>query len=153
MLGLSLGYGIMTSEECNGCDSLDGLGIDLHVGWMLSPQLAVVLEGFGVSHTEDGGGNRTQTLTQTAGLVGAQFWITPQVWLKGALGSGHLSLTNDSGEALARSEDGGAAMIAAGFEVLQSGNFALDIQLRAGAVAYERETMSMSALTLGANWY
>ena len=153
MLGLSLGYGVMTSERCSSCDSLDGLGLDLHIGWMLNPQLAVVLEVFGVSHTENLGGDLTQTLSQTAGLVGAQFWVTPQIWLKGAIGSGHLTLSNNFGEAIDQSDDGGAAMIAAGVEVLQSGNFTLDIQLRAGAVAYENETMSMSALTLGANWY
>ena len=149
VIGFSIGGGLLTNDSCDTCDSLEGPGAELHLGFMLTPQLALLVEGYAVSHTES-----NITLTQTMGVLAAQFWVAPNMWLKGGLGSGHLALSNDVGEEFAVSEDGAGLMIAAGFEVYQGQAFAVDLSLRAAAVSYEdADTVTQTAATVGFNWY
>ncbi len=149
VIGLSVGAGVLTNDSCDTCDSLEGLGGEFHLGWMINPSLALLLEGYGVSHTEN-----NVTLSQNVGLVAAQYWISPKFWIKGGLGSGHLSLSNNRGEEFAVSEEGAGGMLAAGYEVYQGRAFAVDLALRSAAVSYkESETVTQTAATIGVNWY
>jgi hypothetical protein len=149
VIGFSLGAGVLTNDQCDSCESLEGGALELHLGFMVTPQLALLVEGFGVSHTE-----QNLTLSQTMGVVAAQYWLTPKLWIKGGLGSGHLSLSNDQGQELATSEEGAGAMIAAGYEVYQGRSFAVDVSLRSAAVSYEdADTVTQTAAAVGFNWY
>ncbi len=149
VIGFSLGAGALTNDQCESCDSLEGAAAEFHLGFMVSPQLALLVEGYGLSHAE-----LNTTLTQSTGVFAAQYWVSPKFWLKGGLGSGHISLSNDLGEELAVSEEGAAGMIAAGYEFYQGRAFAVDVSLRAAAVSYEEsDTVTQTAATLGFNWY
>jgi len=149
VIGFSLGGGLLTNDSCDTCDSLDGPAGDLHLGFMINPKLALLVEGYAVSHTENG-----ITLTQSMGLLAAQFWLAPNMWLKGGLGTGHLSLSNDAGDAFAVSEDGAGFMVAGGYEVYQGAAFTVDLALRVGAVNYQdADTVTQSAASVGVNWY
>ncbi len=128
-------------------DSLEGVAFDIHLGFMVSPQLALLVEGYGVSHLEN-----EVSLTQSMGLVAGQFWLNPALWIKGGLGSG--SRIADDGVRSEESQEGVAVMAAIGYEVLHSDRFAVDVQLRLGAVGYDNDyTVSQTAVTLGVNWY
>jgi hypothetical protein len=149
VIGFSLGAGVLTNDNCDSCDSLEGGAAEFHLGFMVTPQLAVLAEGYAVSHTE-----QDLTLSQTIGMLAAQYWVSPKLWVKGGLGSGHLSLSNDRGQELAVSEEGAGAMIAAGYEVYQGRSFAIDVSLRAAAVSYEEsDTVTQTAAAVGFNWY
>lgn len=149
VIGFSLGAGVLTNDNCVDCDSLEGVAGEFHVGWMLTPQLALLLEGYGVSHTDE-----FNTLSQTMGAIAAQYWLTPKFWLKGGLGSGHMSLTNNRGVEIATSEEGAGIMLAAGYEVFQTHSLAVDLSLRTAAVSYEEsDTVTQTAATIGVNWY
>ena len=61
-------------------------------------------------------------------MVAGQFWLTPQLWIKGGLGFAHLYADNyyevwDFGT-------GAAIMGAIGFELMSARNFAIDLQGR-----------------------
>lgn len=146
VVGFSLGAGSMVGDRG---DSLEGIAYDAHVGFMVSPQLALLIEGYGVSHFEENNG-----LTQSMLLVAGQYWINPQLWVKGGLGTGRLSLQNNDGVTVEESEEGVAVMFAAGYEIMHSQNFAVDLQLRTGAVTYDNDlTISQTAAAVGINWY
>lgn len=146
LIGFSLGAGSMT---CDGCDDLSGVALDIHLGGMLNPRLGLMFDGTGVAHSFEGGG----TLIHVVDTVAAQYWVTPQLWIKGGIGIGRLSLNDADGNEVLASETGGAVMGGVGYEVLQGRSFALDVQLRASAAKYDETTISMGSLTLGLNWY
>jgi hypothetical protein len=149
VIGFSLGAGVLANDSCDRCDSLEGAAGEFHVGWMVTPRLALLAEGYAVSHTK-----QDMTLSQSMGVLAAQYWLTPKFWLKAGLGSGHLSVSNDQGEEIAVSEEGAGAMIAVGYEVYQGRAFALDLSLRSAAVSYEEsDTVTQTAATIGVNWY
>jgi len=159
-LGVGLGVGGMDSDsnltECFDCDfDPIALAFDLHLGAMLTPNLALVGEVFwhGQTLDEDGFNWLNQTM-----LMGAlQFWLTPQFWIKGGLGVAHLSTHFDDGYAFGDDtvDTGAAVMGAAGFEILHSPWFAVDLQLRLASGSYEGvdEQVNVGTLGLGFNWY
>jgi hypothetical protein len=82
-----------------------------------------------------------------------QYWVTPQLWLKGGLGFANLQtddayVTRDLG-------NGGAVLGAIGFEILSAPNFALDLQGRIIAGTYNsgNDHLTSGTIGLGINWY
>ena len=146
LIGFSLGGGTLS---CDGCDDLSGVALDIHLGGMLAPNLALMFDGTGVAHSFEGGG----TLIHVVDTVAAQYWVTPELWIKGGIGVGRLSLNDESGEEVLASETGAAMMGGVGYEVMHSRTFALDLQLRGSATKYDEATISMGSVTLGLNWY
>ena len=150
IIGFSLGGGAFSLADCGDCDTLSGLGLDIHLGGMLTPRLALMFDGSGVAHAIEGGG----TIVHVIDTAAAQYWITPRVWIKGGLGIGQLSVNDDEGNRVAASETGAGVLLAGGVELVQTRGFALDLQLRASAVNYDdADTITMSSLNLGFNWY
>src|SRR5436190_7129834 len=56
VIGFSLGGGTMNCGDCPDDSALSGVALDLHLGGMLTPQLALMFDGWGVAHPFDGGG-------------------------------------------------------------------------------------------------
>lgn len=84
LIGFSLGGGAFSLADCDDCESMDGVALDLHLGGMLTPRLALMFDGSGVAHSLEGGGS----LVHVIDTVAAQYWVHPRVWLKGGLGFG-----------------------------------------------------------------
>ena len=170
-LGFSLGLGQMQIDDSDvGCTGCDGdpvsFSADAHIGWMMSPRLALLFEAHGVGQVIQENEVFTDTLVQSTALVGAQYWVTPQLWIKGGIGAASLTLNRDDGFETISSEslDGAALMGAVGYEVLSARNFAIDLQLRATAASYEDGTVQLdgstqdtsvgtTTLSLGLNWF
>ncbi len=136
-LGFGVGLGAMDSDsnltECIDCnyDPL-ALAFDFHIGAMLSPNMALVGEVFWHAQNIDSDG--FNWLSQTM-LVGAlQFWLTPQLWIKGGLGVTSLNTHFDDGYEFDDDtiDTGFAVLGAVGFELLHSPWFAIDLQVQAG---------------------
>lgn len=146
LIGFSLGAGTLT---CDDCDGLNGVAVDLHLGGMLTPNVALMFDGMGVGHSFDGGGS----LIHVVDTVAAQVWVTPKLWLKGGLGIGRLSVNDEDGDEIAASETGTAAMVGIGYELTHGEHFALDLQLRGAIAHYDEADLKMGSLNLGFNWY
>ncbi len=170
-LGFSIGVGKMKIDDaavpCSGCggDPLS-FAVDAHIGWMLSPRLALLFEAQGVGQTVADTGSVTDTLVQSTGMIAAQYWVSPQLWLKAGIGASQLSVTRDDGFSTTESDalDGGAIMGAIGYEVMSSRNFAIDVQARVTGGTYEdagvaadgttRDSqLGTTSVSLGFNWF
>lgn len=145
VIGFGIGGGAISADNCPNCGGAGGL--EFHIGAMVNPRLAVEFEGWGLGRPVDGG-----TLTNSVGTGAVQFWLTDQFWLKGGLGFGTIRFEDDYGYGVG-SETAFAVTGAAGFEIMQSGNFALDLQFRLAHMAYEGGGANNLALMVGFNWY
>jgi hypothetical protein len=142
------------SITCAGCDfnvlALEG---DFHIGGMLNPRLGLMLEGQVNSQQVDSNTvNGDVFLTQGALMFAAQFWIIPQLWIKGGIGGASLQVD----DAFFRDSvgTGGALMGAVGVELFSARNFALELQGRIIEGLYSNNYhVTSGTIGVGINWY
>jgi hypothetical protein len=161
-LAIGFGFGIGGMDADSGdlrCDGCNGTpiagGLEFHIGAMINPRLAILFELSGTAQQLDADG--VETLTQIMLMGAVQYWLTPMLWIKGGLGSSHLSLSYDDGYSSDSSElDSGLGVMGAiGYEVLHSPRFAIDLSLRLAAGTYEGldDTINSGIFGVGFNWY
>jgi hypothetical protein len=159
VFGFSAGVGSIHYNDCGDACGVAGL-LEGHIGGMINPRTALMLEIWGADHPFSSGGNSFETINSF--FTGAvQYWVNDIVWIKGGLGVAELRQTvNDTYDNYGYTSadiTGFALFGAAGVEVMQSYNFALDIQLRIGNGFYSQDGDSFSAqnyaLMVGFNWY
>ena len=158
--GLSLGLGGMHDEgssvtSCNNCNYNPMAGeFDLHIGAMLGPRFALLGE-FQVNaqtvHSDAYDGDTI--LSQHVLMIAGQYWLTPQLWIKGGIGFAHLQA--DDSYFQYELADGGALMGAVGYELMSARNFAVDLQGRIIQGSYDSFNDSVTSATvgIGLNWY
>src|SRR5262245_3333519 len=73
VFGGALGGGTI-SAGCDGCDHRGSLGLDLHVGWMPSPRLALLFDASGAA-------NYTTQFIQTRYVTSLLYAGAAQGWL------------------------------------------------------------------------
>jgi hypothetical protein len=162
--GLTLGFGLdvggMDSDSnlasCRGCDyDPAAVGFDFHIGGMINPRMAALFELWFHGQSIDSSG--AEVLVQSMLMGALQYWLTPQFWIKGGLGFSGLQIQYDDGYAYGEEDlgTGLALMGAAGFEVLHSTQFAIDLQLRLGSGSYDGidEQVNVAQVGIGFNWY
>ncbi|MCG8422295.1 MAG: hypothetical protein MJE77_30605 [Proteobacteria bacterium] len=168
IIGFGFGVGDMAGEdgpiECANCEYDPFAGaIDFHIGGMINPRLAVMLEASLAGKSLDEAGD--VTLMQYMGFAAVQLWVTQRLWIKGGIGWAGMTQTFDNGFEVREDEigDGGALMGALGVEIVSGRRFALDLQLRLANVQLAREgseyngvfgdAVQTGLLSLGFNWY
>jgi hypothetical protein len=150
-IGVELGGGHMECEG-EGCDGVtESGGLSLNIGAMLTPNLAIMADGWLMGHTED-----RLTLTHAMATIGPQLWIGP-FWVRGGVGVARASFNYDAGiiDIGDKTETVPAAMAALGVEVLSTKDFALDVRLRGGTGFFNDGDTQVRNVSLGvgANWY
>jgi hypothetical protein len=146
VVGFALGGGAITANDCATCGGGAG-GLEGHIGGMLNPRLAVLAEGWFLARDVGGA-----TLTNSVFTGALQFWLADQFWIKGGIGGGTINLSdNNNGGAVG--ESAFAVSGAAGLEIVQWFNFALDLQFRLAHVAYSGGGANNIAFMVGFNWY
>ena len=157
--GFSIGIGGMSDQagltNCDNCSyNPAALEADIHLGGFITPRVAILFEGqinAQTVHADDLNGDTVVTNTALMGAL--QFWLTPQLWIKGGIGFAHLDVNNDVG---GDGYGGGVALMGAvGFELLSTRRFALDLQGRIMEAEYSSFGDNITAATvgLGFNWY
>jgi hypothetical protein len=124
------------------------VALDIHLGGMLTPHVALMFDGSGIGHSLDGGG----TLTHVVDTLAVQVWATDRLWLKAGVGIGQLSVSDNGSESL-HSDTNAAGMLAIGVELFQGRSSALDVQLRGAATSFPESTLTNSSIHIGYNWY
>lgn len=186
MFGVSIGRGSI-DVECDQCDNVDALTEALsytgHVGYMVTPSLAVVLEHWAVRYNDRGSewfnDSADHLVAQQMNLLQGQLWIGKRLWIKGGLGYGkHISDSryanprwnmdddgtlrageagggNTGGEGESYSEYAPAAMLGIGFEFARTTKFAVDVQLRAASTRRPSDEYQIynTGFVFGINWY
>jgi len=146
VFGGSLGLGLISSDNCGPyCGSAGS--IEGHIGGMLNPRLALMGDFWGAAHRWDdayGSGTTYQGIY----VVAVQYWATDFLWLKGGAGFAQLEVSG------LPDESGPGILGAIGVEVVQSYNFALDLQFRLGHGFYDTgPDVNNLAFMVGVNWY
>ena len=132
MFGGSIGLGGMSDSggdiECVNCDygTAAGQG-SLHIGGFIGRRFALMGEAQANMQTLATDGFDDLVLVQTAVMLAGQYWVTPQLWLKGGIGFANLSVTDTYDGASSRPENGGAIMGAIGYELLSARFFSIDL--------------------------
>jgi hypothetical protein len=163
--GFALGLGDVNSANCpNGGSACGGaFAVEGHLGGMISPRTAVMFEAWGADHPYSFAGTDHETIN-SFWTGAAQFWLSDLFWIKGGAGLAVLRETTDCGYdyygntlVCGNDKTGFALFGAAGVEILQSYNFALDIQGRIGAGFYGDSGGTFNvenyAILVGFNWY
>ena len=161
-LGFSLGLGGMQVGDddvtCANC-GYDPIAaeFDFHIGGMMSPRFALLFEVQGNAQTVEENAFGARSLVQATAMVAGQYWVSPQLWLKGGIGAASLSYSYDDGyESQSENIDEGMALMGAvGYEVLSARNFSIDLQGRLVAGTYEKFDQQVTAgpVGVGFNWY
>jgi hypothetical protein len=157
--GGSIGLGGMHDSggdiTCDNCDFQPlAFEIDGHIGGVLSPRFALMLElQANLQTVHSSFFNGDTVLSQTAAMIAGQFWLLPQLWIKGGLGVAGLQQNNDN-----LSVDfgtGEALMGAIGVELLSARRFALELQGRIITASYRSfdDNVTSGTIGIGVNWY
>jgi hypothetical protein len=145
ILGFGVGGGSIIADQCGNCGG--GGAWEAHIGGMVNPRLAVMGELWGLARPTDAG-----TLYHVIYGAALQFWVADILWLKGGIGGGSISF-EDRIELTTTGESALALSGAIGVEVVQTYNFALDIQLRVAHSFVSLGGAENIALLVGFNFY
>lgn len=158
-IGGSLGLGGMHDSGSNvtSCDTCDynpiAFELDGHIGGFLTPRFALMAEGQVNAQSVANDGYEDTVLSMNSLLLAGQYWVTPQLWVKGGVGVAQLYASNsydawDFGT-------GAALMGGIGFEVFSARNFAVDLQGRIiqGSFNSLDDNVTSGTVGIGINWY
>lgn len=165
--GGSLGLGGMSDRfgdiECTNCDynPVSGM-VEGHIGGFIGPRLALLgqVQVNGQTVSSNAANGDTTTLVQSTLMIAAQFWVTPQLWIKGGLGFANLRLERSYyGDGIVDEssipENGMAVMGAVGYELLSARFFSIDLHgtLINGAYKGIDNTVTGATIGVGINWF
>lgn len=158
--GVSVGVGGMHDAgsgitNCGNCNYNPlAVEVDGHIGGMISPRFALMAEmQVNAQTVQSDVINGDTVLSQEALMIAGQFWLTPQLWVKGGIGFAHL----DAQDAYTQYDfgGGGAIMGGVGYEVLSARFFAVDLQARIIEGSYHGldDHITSGTVGVGLNWY
>lgn len=161
IFGGSLGLGGMSDSggdiECASCDYSPLAGqLSGHVGGFITPRMALLGELQFNAQTIGTDGYDSEVLVQSALMLAAQYWITPQLWVKGGVGFANLRVDHSYYGTVAEvPENGFALMGAVGFELLSARNFSVDLQGRLINGSYDsvNNNVTGASVGVGLNWF
>jgi hypothetical protein len=141
--------------SCNNCNyNPMAVELDGHIGGFLTPRFALMGEAQGNFQTVHSDAyNGDTVLSQNTLMIAGQYWVTPQLWIKGGIGFAYLQaddyyFTYEVGS-------GAAIMGGIGYELLSARNFAVDLQGRIIQGTYNDfgDSVTSGTVGVGLNWY
>jgi len=159
MFGFSAGVGGMHDDfgdiECDGCQTLAGQ-ISGHIGGFIGPRFALMLEVQANIQqiTASRSGEDDLFLTQGAAMIAGQWWLTPQLWVKGGVGFANLQVEDQFGGSSVP-ENGVALLGAVGYELFSSRYLSVDLQGRVINGSYDSidNNITAGSVGIGVNWF
>jgi hypothetical protein len=153
--GASIGFGRLgcddNGNDCSGSGANQAGYLAVHGGVMVSSNVAIMGDLWGMAHTEE-----RFTVSQILLTAAVRVWPVQRFWLEGGLGIARAGIEYDAGvyQYMSRSDVVPAAMLGLGVEVISRRNFALDVELRAGTGFYNDDvSVWIVSLGVGVNWY
>jgi hypothetical protein len=162
IFGFSLGLGGMNDRggdiDCNNCEYSTAAGeVSGHIGGFVGPRLALMGEVQANLQTLSSNAIEDQTLVQSALMFAAQYWLTPQLWIKGGIGFANVQVNHDywDGTDVEPVDNGMALMGGIGYEVLSARYFSLDLQGRILNGSYKGidDSITAASVGIGINWF
>jgi hypothetical protein len=147
LIGFAVGGGSMS---CGGCESKAGPAVSFQIGSMVTDKLAIMLDGTGMAITESDIDFGDVTTSNGVSTIAVQYWVADRFWIKGGVGIGTTRISDDTGS---YSDSGLGLMGAAGYELVQKGRFALDLQGRFATTKHSDAHINQLTFSVGFNWY
>lgn len=160
--GFQGGLGVMNDDigeiNCGNCDfNPISFGASGHIGGFIGPRLALMfeLQVNGQQVSQEAFIEDDAFLYQTAAMVALQYWVTPQLWIKGGLGLAHLEVQSRDGFFGGEIDNGGAILGGIGFELFSSRYLSVDLQGRLLNGSYEGidNNITAASVGIGINWF
>ena len=180
-MGATFGRGSIDVKcaTCADAKLTEALSVSAHVGYMVTPRLALLAEHWSVRYNARGGAlfddSEDHLVAQHISTFAGQLFVTNSLWIKAGLGVGwhitdgdydkDLSATtpmpigangtsSPKGESRSRAS-GTASFAAIGLELAHNEVCAVDIQFRVGTtrLSDERYQVYNTGLNVGFNWY
>lgn len=128
VIGVSAGAGYLSIEGDNAPEVFEGGDLslpNLKIGWMLTPNTALLLSNPGMAYEADGVDRSIDAVVPSI-----QHWMRPNWWVNGGIG---LSMDTPAFfEDDKKGQDnlivGPAFMISTGYEIYKKGKFTIDLQ-------------------------
>lgn len=144
--GFVIGFGAGVGHTRVEGESNTAIGTNFHVGGMLGSRTALLLDGYGVTDSED-----DVTVSIGVSAIAVQRFVGNRGWLKFGLGSGYAFA---SGDGRSEWEDAGFGILAgAGYELVQKNKFTLDLQGRFSTSSKDSVRVNNFGIGLGFNWW
>lgn len=155
LIGFAIGPGSMKLDRDDG--GKGGGAIDLEIGGMVTPRLAVVVHAkFGNSFTDHQtfGRNSVQR-SQFVRAAGVRWFLYRNLWGEAGLGAAEYEAAAEHGEIeLERASGGRAVYGTAAVELYQRTSFAFDFRVSLSHTQYDDNfTIDTASLQLGLTWY
>ena len=165
IFGGNIGLGGMEDNggdvECANCSAVSGQ-IAGHLGGFIGPRLALMgeLQANFQTLSSDRFTGDTEVLTQGALMLAAQYWLTPQLWIKGGIGFATMQVDRSYfGDGIVDEstipENGLALMGGIGYEIFSARHFSVDLQGRILNGSYDQIGYQLTAASvgIGLNWF
>ena len=152
ILGGGLGVGHISCDGADCSDVNSAGGLNLQIGGMVAPNLGLMVDAWGMSHSD--GDNATFTHTLVTGAL--RWWLAPRLWLQGGVGVAEASwhYADTVVDYQSKSDTVPALMGGIGLELLSSPTFAMNLELRGGTGFFENDTRVRNlSLGVGVDWY
>jgi len=161
--GIGIGGGSIQCED-NQCDELETLSLNLHLGAMVRPRLAIAVDLWGNYHFDYGDSSlrSDEVLTSLSfASVVLRGWATPRLWFQGGISGATFAQRVEvpGGRDVENTTDTVAAVVfGVGYELLTSDRYSLDLSLRFGAGDFSDEldvdgSLTSGAFMVGFNWF
>jgi hypothetical protein len=125
--GLLIGGGLFGGNiSCNGtkCGGFrEAGGGSFHVGYMFTPRLGALLDVWAMTSSKN-----DVAITFFTSTIDVRYFLLPLLWVQAGVGNGHALI--HAGIFAARSADVPVGEFAAGYEVVKSRNWAIDVSFK-----------------------
>jgi hypothetical protein len=162
VLGLGVLAGLPINNDCSDCYWDAGAGASFQVGWMLTPRLALMMDthaaAVGESNLEHPGAE-ANALVQGVVVLGAQYWTSPRIWVKGGIGHGEVrasaTIPSDNGMSvdITETESGFGSLAAVGYEFYQGDSLRLNVNAQYAGIHGDQLNRANLVLGVGMAWY
>jgi hypothetical protein len=148
--GFVIGFGAGLGQTRVEGESNTGFASEFHIGGMIGPRTALLLDGSMVADSEEAFGE-TLTVGIGVGAIAVQHWVHDRIWVKGGIGQGSVFV---SGGGESEFEEAGLGFLAgAGYEIVQKEKFTLDLQGRFTTSSKDDVRFNNVSAVLGVNWW
>lgn len=164
--GWVLGIGILAGKplnyDCADCYTTMGVGMNVQLGRMLNPRLALMLDTHGVAVGQSeipGYEAEANVMVQGVVALAVQYWAGDRLWLKAGMGRGEVrqsvTVLSPSGASvdIIDNQGGLGTLAAAGYELYQGQTMGVNLHLRYAGIHGGDMNRGSLVLGLGLAWY
>ena len=129
VIGFNVGI-VVIDAVCEGCAAIGGLSTDIYSGVHVTPRLSLVGDLWAANHLLPTDGENKGLASHVLGTAAAQFWITPELFVRAGIGAAGFVVLAEQGDSV---DFGPGAALTLGGEPGHKPRSGIDVAMRLGA--------------------